>query len=126
MIKAILLMGMSLWVAACSAQDEHYYSMNPQALQQAIKQCPAQPPKKITCDELERIAARINLLAFELRSNPQGYGQDILSLQQVMAKQEEALKQNANQPELKVSFNKNKKLLQERIAIVRWLESPES
>lgn len=118
----ILLSGLS----ACSMQDEYYFSLHPVALQQALKACPLHPPKKVTCIELQALAVEMDKLSYQLRLDPQAYGKVILSLQETMAKQVQSLQQNANQPELKKVFDKNKRELKIRLAIVKWLESPES
>lgn len=124
MIKYIFLMLVSLWVAACAAHDEHYYSVHPKLLQQAIGQCPAKQPKGISCAQLNDVAVRVNEFAYQLGLDPQGYGKKILALQEMIAKQELALQELSSQPELKTSLADNKQRLQERLAIVKWLESP--
>ncbi len=125
-MKYIVLVIMSSWVVACSAHDEHYYSLHPDTLQQALKNCPDQQPKGASCEQLKVVAVRVNELVYQLRENPQDYGKQILALQETVAKQEHALKQNAKQPELDETLSKNKQQLKERLAIVKWLESPES
>ena len=126
MIKYILLLVASLWVAACAAHDERFYSLHPKALQQAIEKCPQQQPRDISCEQLKNIASRVNESAYQLRVNPQEYGQKILTLQEMIGKQEAALQKEANQPEIQSSLVENKRQLQDRLAIVKWLESPES
>lgn len=126
MIKYVVLVMASLWVAACSAHDERYYSLHPNALQKAISQCPKSQPIEVSCEQLKMVASRVNELANELRSNPQGYGKKILSLQEVIAKQESTLQKASDAPELQSSIVENKKDLEERLAVVKWLESPES
>ena len=44
----------------------------------------------------------------------------------MIGKQEAALQKEANQPEIQSSLVENKRQLQDRLAIVKWLESPES
>ena len=126
MIKYILLLVASLWVAACAAHDERFYSLHPKALQQAIEKCPQHQPRDISCEQLKNIASRVNESAYQLRVNPQEYGQKILTLQEMIGKQEAALQKEANQPEIQSSLVENKRQLQDRLAIVKWLESPES
>ena len=74
MVKYIILMMASLSVAACAAHDEHYYSLHPKALEEAIAACPQQAPKGVSCDQLKNIASQVNDLAYQLRLNPQDYG----------------------------------------------------
>ena len=126
MIKYLVLIITSLWLAACAAHDERYYSLHPNALQKAISQCSKNQPTDISCDQLKTVAARVNELAYELRSSPQGYGKKILSLQEDISKQESSLKGAPNASELQSSIDENQKNLAERLAIVKWLESPES
>lgn len=126
MIKYIILIMASFWVTACAAHDEHYYSSHPQLLQKAIENCPEKSPANISCEQLKTVAMRVNDLAYELRSNPQGYGQKILALQTEVAKQESSLRENPDRPELRSSLAQNKQQLQECLSVVKWLESPES
>ncbi len=125
-MKYIILMFMSLWVVACAAHDESYYRLHPDALHKEIKNCPDKQPKAMRCDQLIAIAAQVNELAYQLRMNPQQFGQQIIALQIALAKQEQSLQQKTDQPGLDVEFNKNRQNLNERLAVVKWLESPES
>ena len=125
MIKYVVLVMASIGVAACSAHDGRYYSLHPNALQKAIKQCPQTQPKGVSCTQLKTIAVRVNELAYQLRSNSQGYGKKILNLQETIAKQEAALQNGSHQLELQASIHTNKHDLEEYLAIVKWLESPE-
>ncbi|AHE67523.1 hypothetical protein [Legionella oakridgensis] len=126
MIKYIALVIVSLGMTGCSVHDEHYYRMNPKALQHAMRDCPAQSHASLNCKQLEEIAARLQEMGYQLRLNPQEYGIRILALQETIAKQELSLKQNEAQPELKAQLDENKQQLRERLAVVKWLESPES
>lgn len=118
---SIILLGLS----ACSSENEQKYSTNPKALQQAMKQCPDHPPKKISCEQLGNISMRVNQLAYKLRLDQQAYGKDILALQSMITEQRSALEKNPNKAELQNSLKNNQKLLQEHLAVVRWLASPE-
>jgi hypothetical protein len=106
----------NLWVGAillsCTTQSfatntAYYYLLHHEALQKAMAQCPKFSPKNISCDELKNISLRANALAYELREDPQAFGNKILKLQQ------------------DASTTENKVQLAERLAIVKWLESPE-
>lgn len=125
MLKYIVLGLASFWMTACAAHDEFYYQLHPKVLQNAIQNCPEKHPASINCDQLKNIALRVNQSAYQLRVDPQGYGKQILMLQQAIAKQESTLQTTPNEIELRTSLNENKRHLQERLAIVRWLESPE-
>ena len=107
---------LNLWVGAiflsCATKifathPASYYWLNHEALEKAVAQCPKFSQKNIGCDELKSIAVRANALAYELREDPQAFGNKILKLQQ-----------DASTPENKIQ-------LAERLAIVKWLESPE-
>lgn len=110
---------------ACQAHDAKYYQLNPKALQQAIKECPDKAPLDISCAELKTVAERVNALSYELQMNPQGFGRKILALQEELANQELKLTQNPKQDILVKKIKETKKQLAQRLAIVRWLESPE-
>ena len=116
----LILLGLS----ACSPENEQKYSTNPKALQQAMKQCPEHPPKKITCEQLSNISMHVNQLAYKLRLDQQAYGKDILALQSMITEQRSALEKNPSKAELHQSLKNNQKLLQEHLAVVRWLASP--
>jgi hypothetical protein len=125
-MKFVILAMMSLWVVACSAHDENYYRMHPNVLHNEIKKCPDEQPQSLSCEQLTAVAAQMNELAYQLRSNPQLFGQQIMTLQTMLVAQEKSLQQNREQPELTVEINKNRQILNERLAVVKWLESPES
>ena len=111
---------------ACSTKDEQYYRTHPKALKEAIKNCPAKQPSQLSCDQLAMIDSTVNDLAYQLQISPLAFGKKILVLQESLAKQQSDLKANPNQFELKQTIEKNKQQLAECLAIVRWLESPES
>jgi hypothetical protein len=56
----------------------------------------------------------------------QAFGNKILSLQQTIAQQKSELEKNNSNQELKTSLDKNEHDLVEFLAVVKWLESPES
>ncbi len=127
MIKRLLMVCMLLLLAACSTQDsKQYYQTHPQALQDAVKNCPAAQPSGISCQQLTEIAMGVNELAYQLQMNPQAFGKKILALQETVASQRANLRANPNQPDLKIAAKKNEHQLAECLAIIRWLESPES
>ncbi|WED44053.1 hypothetical protein [Legionella cardiaca] len=124
--KYLLLIFASMTLTACTVQDENYYRRNPKALQQAVKNCPNQKPSRLSCEQLAIVAESVNELAYQLQMSPQAFGKEILQLQETLAKQQVELENNPNQPELKSLIEKTKQNLAERLAIVKWLESPES
>lgn len=125
-MKYLLVACATLLVIGCSPQNEHYYQTHPQSLQDAIKNCPAKQPASLSCEQLTGLAISMNELAYQLQNSPQAFGRKILALQQTIASQETALKTKTDQPELKTTLEKNRLLLEQCLAVVRWLESPES
>jgi hypothetical protein len=115
----------SLGLVSCGVKDEQYYRLNPKALEKAIKDCPNQQPQGLSCPQIVQLGNRLGNLAYQLQSSPQGFGTKILSLQQTIAAQEKELKSKEN-PELSKSLQVNKADLADFLAVVKWLESPES
>lgn len=125
-MKYLFVAGVTLLLIGCSPRNENYYQTHPQALQDAIQNCPAKQPTSLSCEQLTRLAVSMNDLVDQLRPNPQAFGRKILVLQQTIASQETELKTKTDQPELKAALEKNQLLLQQYLAVVRWIESPES
>lgn len=125
MKKSVLLMLFVFTCTACSTHDERYYSLHPKALQSAMTQCPEHALGALSCDQLKTIALRINQLAYLLREDQQGYGKKIISLQESRDVQVKQVHDNPNQPELKKALDETLRHLEERLAVVKWLESPE-
>jgi hypothetical protein len=126
MTRYLFVAAMLMVLVACSTQDELYFRTNPQQLQKAIDNCPEKQPSLVSCEQLAEIAEDVSKLAYQLQVNPQGFGKKILALQENLAKQKADLLTNPNQPELKIKIKKNEQQLVEYLAIVKWLESPES
>lgn len=122
-----LVMGLIiLGLTACSKKDEQYYQTNPKELQKAMKACPNQQPQGLTCNQLEQLGARMNSLAYQLQYSPQGFGNKILAIQQSIAEQRLKLKTDSSNEALKASLKQNEHELADYLAVVKWLESPES
>jgi hypothetical protein len=126
MNKYLVVILMVFGLSSCNDKNEHYYMSNPKELEKAIKACPNQKPPGLNCDQVEQIGKRMNSLAYQLQSNPPGFGNKILALQQTIAQQKIELKANGSNEELKSSLQQNQKDLNEFLAVVKWLESPES
>jgi len=126
MNKYLVVILLTLGLTACQTKNEQYYLTHLQELQKAVKSCPSQQPQGMTCEQLQQIAKRMNELAFQLQLGPQGFGTNILNLQRTIVKQQLELKQNNNNTELKDSIAKNQHELAFLLAVVKWLESPES
>jgi hypothetical protein len=126
MNKYLLVILMTLGLTSCSTKDEHYYLTHPAALQEAVKACPNKQPEGLGCDQIEQIAKRVRELAYQLQSSPQSFGAKILALQETIANQQNKLKKNSSDEKLKASLQKNQRDLTDYLAVVKWLESPES
>ena len=125
MIKYIILMVTPLLAGnSIAAQDANFYRLHPVELQQALEKCPATHPVGVSCEQLDECATRANKLVSELQHNPQTFGQKILILQEDRAKLEAKLKGNSQESDLRGSLDSNKMQLSERLAVVKWLESP--
>lgn len=116
----------SLGLVSCVSYDEQYYRVHPKKLQQALKNCPSEQPQGLTCDQVKQLSTRMNNLAYQLQSNPQGFGNKILSLQETIAKQEIQASTKDASYDVNTSLTQNKQDLADYLAVVKWLESPES
>lgn len=124
-ISILILSGFFLQTA-CSPQNERGYASNPKATQKAMANCPARAPsKQVSCEKLQEIAIRINQLAYKLRLDQQAYGKDILALQEQITAERNNLAKDPKQVALQKSLKQNEQDLQEHLAVVRWLASPE-
>lgn len=123
--KWLFLMMTSLVLMACGQHDDIYYRLNPKALQQAVQSCLNKQGRSLNCEKIKSIANEIEELAYQLQTNPQHFGQSILQLQENIAEQELSLEKMPNQSSLKQMIDENKQQLAQRLAIVKWLESPE-
>lgn len=126
MNKYLVVILVGLGLTSCTVKDKHYYQSNPKELQKALKACPSQKPSGLTCEQLKEIGNRMNSLAYQLQSSPQSFGNKILTLQQTISNQLIELKKDSANSELKASIGKNKNELADLMAVVKWLESPES
>ncbi len=125
MIKYIMLLALPFLASSCSAaHDAAYYSLHPPALQEALEQCPGQHPAGVTCEELNSCAIRANQLVSELQQDPQVFGQTILTLQEELEKSKSDLQNSSDKADLQAAIDKHNAQLNERLAIVKWLESP--
>lgn len=126
MNKYLVVVLIALGLTSCSAKNEQYYLSNPKELKQAIEACPQKKPEGLNCQQITQLGIRVNNLAYQLQANPQAFGNKILSLQQTIAKQQEQLKKDGSNQELKTSLAQNQHDLVEFLAVVKWLESPVS
>jgi len=111
-------------LTACQAKDDQYYRLHPQKLQAALNNCSAANASE-QCERLRRIGFEVNQLAYKLQSQPQAFGQKIIALQVESVKLHEQYSENKND-EKKREIDHNQAQLEQYLAIVKWLESPES
>lgn len=123
-MKYIGFLLLSTWAAFAAAQDVSYYRVHPIELQSVLKQCSDNPKTDETCKQLQLIAQQFNEQAYELQSNPQQFGQVILHLQETIAKATIELEKTPSKSEIATFIAENTAQLQQRLAVVRWLESP--
>lgn len=126
MNKYLVVILIALGLTSCNVKNEQYYLSKPKELQKALKACPNQVPQGLSCQQLEQIGDRMNRLAYQLQSNPQAFGNKILALQQTIASQQLELKKNSTNKELQATLAQNQHDLVDLLAVVKWLESPES
>lgn len=123
----LVLACLSFFLVGCTTnKDDDYYFKNPPALEAALKDCPAIHPEHISCEKLAQIAVTLNRMGRELQKNPQNYGRKILSLQETIASQKVQLSNALDKSALETSIKDNEEQLAQHLAIVKWLESPES
>lgn len=131
--RSLSVVALLFAITSCSsASDEKYYRMHPSKIAAAVKQCQREAPEDAACRRLQSLQQQIMGLAYELQASPQAFGSKILHNQQAIqdtkAKLKQALAVKDQQTvaslndELKTQQMKNKQYL----AVVRWLESPES
>lgn len=111
--------------ASWAAQSEQFYHSHPKVLQEALSHCSSKAPKAISCKQLQQIAIRMNQLGEALRTNPQAFGEQILSLQSELSLFEQQQLTDKDNPLLAKKIHQTKARLQERLNMVKWLESPE-
>lgn len=109
----------------CFAKAINYSQLTPQIIENDLANCPQKSPKlNVTCSDLKQIAERINDLAIQLQVDRQGYGKAILAAEEKLALQQELLAKNQGDSKIVAEIDLNQQEINERLAIVKWLESP--
>ena len=121
----IMLITVSM-LLSCSKHDTNFYTHHPQELKQALLRCPLQAPADVSCDELKKVALRINQLTYALSMDQQAYGQEILALQASKSELLEKLHKNPKKIQLKQALSDISQQIDERLFVVKWLRSPRS
>lgn len=107
------------------ASQIDYTKLTPTIVEKDLANCPENKPHvDFSCVELQSFAKRINDFAMQLQTDRLGYGRAILASQEKLAKQEELLAKNKYDRQLSQEIAANKQEINERLLIVKWLESP--
>lgn len=112
-------------LTACIKKDVQYYWQHPDKLQAVLSRCPSVQPQGIDCEALHSIQKSMSMLAHELRINPQDFGKQIIALQEKISTVSVQLKQDPDNHELHNIMLQLQTELNQRLAVARWLESPE-
>ena len=125
-MRYFVLASLLFSLMACTpSKDARYYRLHPQALQEALKNCPQSHPKHIACPELVMVADEVNTLAYQLQRDPQGFGNTILKAQAKLAHLLARAIKNDKSSALHAQIVRDKQKIAEYLSIVRWLESPQ-
>lgn len=124
MYKPLLLIIATLLLVSCKEKNQTFYWEHPRELEKVIALCPGVHPEKITCSELQDIAASMQAFAWQLRMDPQGFGKAIMDLQQEIKLQEIQLTNKPEEKQWASTLAKNKRLLQQRLVMVKHLQAP--
>lgn len=100
--------------------------MHPAEIQQALEHCSEQSSTALSCTDLAAIQESMNQLAVALSIDPQGFGKQILALEEKIALLQTSLKKNPKEDSLLQELKANQVLLASYLAIVQWKEAPES
>lgn len=112
-------------LTACVQKDVQYYWQHPDKLQAVLASCPSVQPQHIDCETLYTIQKTMSMLAIELQRNPQDFGKKIIGLQEHISKVTIQLKKDPDNQSLHNTMMHLKTELDQRLAVARWLESPE-
>lgn len=111
--------------SACLAAEIDYSNLNPVKIEQDLAACPNKSPEiNLSCAELRKFAERINSLAMQMQTDRQGFGKSILESQEKLAQQKELFAKNQNDKNLANEIAINQQDIQERLLLIKWLESP--
>jgi hypothetical protein len=105
-LKSLVTITIFILLSSCSKKPTKYYLTHPEGLQKTIESCHNEVTSSKYCQKIFKIARKINLLALELQSDPQEFGERIIALQQ------------------KTRNKYENDDLELRMAVVSWLEAP--
>lgn len=103
-------------LTGCKPHDNTYYQIHPQALFSALTHCAGTTSSDLACQNLKKMAQSFQKLALSLERDPHAFGQQIIGLEVHCSSSMLSLKEKDTCQET----------LQRRLAVVKWLESPEN
>jgi hypothetical protein len=107
------------------AYDIDYYKHNPNKIEAALKECKEGSfEREVSCQDLINVASHMNNLAIELQLDPEAYGLKLLKLEEELAKHVEDNHGLDLKSDAILAINKYKQDIDDRLIIVKWLESP--
>ena len=109
-------------LSGCSEKSSSYYWEHPQQLRDALTACQNQHANP-NCEKLYQIGYSMNVLALELQSNPQRFGSTLMKLQMELAEKKQA--QAPSKQSTHSLLEPIEQEIQQRLAVIKWLESPE-
>lgn len=117
MLKRWLIMIGIIGLVSChNEKDMAYYKTHPKVLRDEVRMCAGNITEH--CRNLYAIAEKLDMLMIELQRSPEAFGQRIMSIQMDLT--------HAKEMRANALINQYKEHLAMRLAVVRWLESPES
>jgi hypothetical protein len=121
----LLLSVFVLLLSGCGVKDGRYYRSNLNELQKALNACPKPPLGTLSCQQVQELASHMHDLATQLQYNPQEFGIKIIQLQQGIVRDQLAIQNKGAPTDLKEQLREKEQDLADRLAVVKWLESPE-
>lgn len=119
-MRSVILIFLSVgFLTGCSERASSYYWQHPQALHDALIKCQTHR-NTATCENLSQIGYSMNILGQELQANPQDYGKILLNLQMELAEKSAQKQENTDE-----SLQSLQQEIEQRLAVIKWLESPE-
>lgn len=143
------------FLTSCTSKSDYYYLNNPTELVKILNRCIKEGlssdsildiDKKLTsneisldeqknssdklsnelCNHFKSLYIMMQEEAHDLQLNPQDYGLNIIKLQEKLEIAKSLLNKGSDKPKLEKEIEKITRQLRIRLAIVKWLETPES
>ncbi len=122
-MRYLIMCMLCLFSYFCTAQNNAFDSMTPESLKIALDKCQSKPESTANCEHLKQMAAEMSRLAYKLRIDPLGYGQNIIQLQSSVVQNTELMKTNSYSESAAV-LAEQRQSLAEYLQIISWLASP--